>query len=320
MPLGAYFLLGMGIGFVFPILGVGFDTLLKGEPFNFSYLFAKWNGNLPLVMRIAATIGVGCVCFGISRLNRKRRLEQEAFSESLYTYSRELEAKNQKLSELNDAMDGLIYSASHELRTPLVNMESLLTMMGSIQNRPDAEAMREEILQKMEKSIGQFKGTITDMMDVARLERQFEIDSLPLDFRNCLNVVLEKLSDLIEGKDAVLEIEVDQGLMVEMPVTALEGLLRNLISNALTFSRAEVRPKVKIAGNLTGKTVCIEISDNGIGINLSDHEEKLFRMFTRLHKSSQGNGVGLYLVKRTVDLAGGKIEVESRVGEGTLFN
>lgn len=309
----------MVLGFCFPFFGIFMDSLVKGEPIHFAYVVAKWDTNLPLFMRVAATFGVGFVFLGISRLNRKRRLEQEAFSESLYTYSQELEAKNQKLIELNAALDGLIYSASHELKTPLVNMESLLTMMRSIQSREDGEVLREEIIQKMERSIGQFKGTITDMMDVSLLERQFEIDAIPLNFKECLHSALEKLSHLIERKDALVSIEADHVPSVKMPANALEGLLRNLISNGLTFSRPGVKPEVKVAAYSAENRVCIEISDNGIGINLSHHEEKLYRMFTRLHKSSQGNGVGLYLVKRTVDLAGGTIEVESELGEGTLF-
>lgn len=319
LPIGVYFLLGMAIGFSFPLFGIVMDTLVQGEPFNLDFIFSKWNTRLPLIMRASAVVGGGVIGFGIASLIRKRRIEQEKYNASILAYSEELESKNNKLSELNEALDGLIYSTSHELKTPLINLQSLLTMLKSLKDRPDSEAMTDELIVKMEAAIGRFKGTITDMMDVSRLERQFELDSESVDLSNCMQAVTDKLAGRVDDAQGVLELNIDKAPLIKMPPTALEGILYNLISNALHFAKPGVPPQIGVSARLSGKMICLEISDNGLGINLPDHGDKLFRMFTRLHKTSSGNGVGLYAVKRTVDLAGGRIEVESQLGEGTLF-
>lgn len=98
----------------------------------------------------------------------------------------------------------------------------------------------------------------------------------------------------------------------------MRSVVYNLLSNAIKYRHPGRKLKVNIHCELVGDYLLLTISDNGLGL-AEEQRSKLFSMFRRFHNHVEGSGVGLYMVKRIVDNAGGKIEVESRLGEGTVF-
>jgi signal transduction histidine kinase len=96
------------------------------------------------------------------------------------------------------------------------------------------------------------------------------------------------------------------------------SVLFNLISNALKFKSPDQDSVINIQTNLEGPYILLSVKDNGLGIPERQHPQ-LFSMFKRFHDHVEGTGVGLYMVKRIVENAGGKIEVESKEGAGTEF-
>ena len=100
----------------------------------------------------------------------------------------------------------------------------------------------------------------------------------------------------------------------------MKQLIQNLISNALKFSRADVRPEVLIEGKDLGESWEIKIEDNGIGIDPKYHD-RIFLLFRRLHTNDEieGTGIGLALCKKIIDQHNGSIQLESNVGNGTSF-
>ena len=91
------------------------------------------------------------------------------------------------------------------------------------------------------------------------------------------------------------------------------------LENAIRFARPDIAPEVRGSCQSDQASIRIEVSDNGTGINLEKNRDKLFKMFTRLNADASGSGIGLYIVKRTMDLVGGSVEVESKPGLGTTF-
>lgn len=98
----------------------------------------------------------------------------------------------------------------------------------------------------------------------------------------------------------------------------LRSILYNLLSNAVKYRSLEKVPQVHIETKIENGFIVISVKDNGIGI-AQNHIQKLFTMFKRFHTHVEGTGIGLYIIKRIVENAGGKIEVESIVNEGTTF-
>jgi signal transduction histidine kinase len=91
-----------------------------------------------------------------------------------------------------------------------------------------------------------------------------------------------------------------------------------LLSNAIKYHAPERQSQVWVRSYETADYQVLAVQDNGLGMNLS-RDNKLFTMFNRLHDHVEGSGIGLYMVKKIIENAGGKIEVQSKVGEGSVF-
>jgi signal transduction histidine kinase len=99
----------------------------------------------------------------------------------------------------------------------------------------------------------------------------------------------------------------------------LDSILVNLISNAIKYRQPSRPPIIRIRSIVEGDMVCLEVRDNGLGMDLSLYKEKIFTLYSRFHSHVEGKGMGLYLVKTQANSLGGKIEVESQTGIGTTF-
>jgi signal transduction histidine kinase len=95
----------------------------------------------------------------------------------------------------------------------------------------------------------------------------------------------------------------------------------NLFSNALKYRHPDRSPHVRLTYQTVDRYHVLEVHDNGLGLDLTQGQDyqKLFAMFQRLHSHVEGTGVGLHMVKRMVENAGGRIEVESQLGRGSTF-
>ncbi|WP_224995492.1 ATP-binding protein, partial [Cesiribacter sp. SM1] len=97
---------------------------------------------------------------------------------------------------------------------------------------------------------------------------------------------------------------------------SLRSIIYNLISNAIKYHSPKRPPHINISTYQENDYTILSIKDNGLGLN-NDQQAKLFHMFKRFHSHVEGTGIGLYIVKRTMDNINGKIKIESRLNEGT---
>lgn len=317
-PLILFFILGLLVGVTFPILASLMDVASSGESVTFEHVWNRWL-EIPNPIKLFAPLFLGTIIYSLARSNRKRHRQHAEFSEQILGYSQELESKNEKLKQLNDSLDGLIYSTSHELKTPIINLKSLLSMLKSVKDQPDSGPMMDDILGRMDESVLRFQETIDDMMDISRIEHDFKISSSPVGLKDAFQRVLDKLEKKISAEKAEIWLDLDPKHLVLIPPSGLEVIFEHLLTNALQFSHPDRPTVISIRSEEKKGEILLEIQDNGLGIDLAVYKDKIFRMFTRVSKASEGNGVGLYLIKRTMDLAGGKVEVESTLGDGSLF-
>jgi signal transduction histidine kinase len=97
------------------------------------------------------------------------------------------------------------------------------------------------------------------------------------------------------------------------------SILYNLISNAIKFRSPDRKPIIKIVAEKNGNNLHLAVSDNGIGINLTQFQDRLFGLYQRFHLESEGRGIGLYMVKTQVQLLNGTITIDSEPDKGTTF-
>jgi signal transduction histidine kinase len=153
---------------------------------------------------------------------------------------------------------------------------------------------------------------------VTHLELPQVADKEPILIANVIEEVLLSSKELIESQNATVRLDLGQD-GVYATSSALSVIFQNLIVNAIQYRDPNRLPEIHIVSRQVGEMVEVKLTDNGRGIDLEKNSAKLFKIFTRLQHKAAGTGIGLYLVKRTVEKLGGNITVESQLGVGTTF-
>jgi signal transduction histidine kinase len=232
---------------------------------------------------------------------------------------KEIEDKRQAEKELklkNDELNNFVYSVSHGLRAPITSVEGLLNIMKlELQSKSTDLEPFILLLEERMKSLDRFIHDILHYSQnigaaVAREE---------IDFNQIISGCFEELEYLENTKDIQKSITIKGEIFINDKVRVYE-IFRNLISNAIKYADPEKEVKtLNITIHVLKKRADIAIKDNGLGID-KDILPKIFGMFYRGHESSQGSGIGLYLVKQAVDKMEGKIDVKSILKKGTEFS
>jgi signal transduction histidine kinase len=232
-----------------------------------------------------------------------------------------LRDNNEALTRVNVDLDNFIYTASHDLRAPITNIEGLLQALRSELPSPAAPSPNtqvEFILNLMEDSVERFTRTIDQLTDVSKLQREHDLSTEQVHLATVVHDVLLDLEPLIRSAGAQLEVDVADCPPVAFSEKNLRSVVYNLLSNAVKYRAPERPPLVRVRAECAEHHVLLVVQDNGLGISEAG-QHKLFGMFQRLHDHVEGSGIGLYMVKRMVENAGGHIEVTSEVNVGSTF-
>ncbi|MCB9232816.1 MAG: HAMP domain-containing histidine kinase [Bacteroidia bacterium] len=314
-----YLIWGVLFGICFPVIG----TLIRCYQSEGGFSIAKCleiQSSDPLLMIIdTAPFFLGLFSYFIGLSIERLLQEQKDRENDSLAYTSRLEIQNSELTELNSALDGLIYTASHDLKTPVVNFKSMISMLRTVKDRPGSEKMVEEILLRMDKSAEKFQVTISDLLNISRIERNFEEPKEEIVIDKAVGEVLESIAEMVNRRESKIHLETKTAPKIMFQPRSMDSILQNLISNALKYSSPERNPEIWIRTSETARNFHLEVEDNGRGIDLEKHKNKIFKMFKRLHTGAEGTGIGLYIIKRIIDKAGGSIQIQSQVNHGTKF-
>jgi signal transduction histidine kinase len=245
--------------------------------------------------------------------------EFAAANEEIQASNEELNESNQQLIRINSDLDNFIYTASHDLKAPISNIEGLLqALLRSLPPEALAAGRTGQITDMMQSSIDRFRKTIANLTEITKLQKENSQDVTLISINEVIEEVIMDLEPMIESTNARLETAIEACTPIRFSPKNLRSIIYNLLSNALKYHSPERTPLVQVSCKETEGYLVLSVRDNGLGMNLSD-DSKIFIMFKRLHDHVEGTGIGLYMVKKIIDNAGGKIEVESKVGEGSTF-
>jgi signal transduction histidine kinase len=244
---------------------------------------------------------------------QKTLLEREEALSRLSRVNSELKRSNEELARSNQDLERFAFIASHDMQEPLrmVTLYAQLLVKRSLTTDPELLQYRRYITE----GTTRMRELIADLLSYVELTTA-PSEAHPVDLNHAVQKVKENLRMLIEESGAVVTVE-------SLPVVTIHeahvvSLLQNLISNAIKY-RSEKTPVIRVSAELVNSAYRFEVADNGVGIAPQYHDQ-IFLAFKRLHgKDIQGTGIGLAICQRIVERYGGRIWVESDVGQGSSF-
>lgn len=222
----------------------------------------------------------------------------------------------QELSGTETLRTDFIANVSHEMKTPLAAMQNY----GTLLQQPGLdETTRMEYARAVSQSARRMASMMTNILKLNRLEnQQIYPQTAEYDLSEQLCQCLLAFEDVWETSDIAIETDIADGVMVKADAELLSLVWNNLLSNAFKFT--EPGGKVSVSLSTTDHHAIVKVSDTGCGMS-PETGKHIFEKFYQgdTSRATQGNGLGLALVKRVIDILQGQIGVESAVGKGTTF-
>jgi signal transduction histidine kinase len=225
-----------------------------------------------------------------------------------------LRAQNEQLVKINKELDSFVYSVSHNLRAPLMSVLGLVNIL-QLENN---QSSNEHYFQMMQSSIHKLDETLKEILEYSRNARS-EVNISEVSISRIIDECFERLM-YIAGSDSIAKnIRIEGNETIVSDPYRIGLIMSNLISNAIKY-RDEKKPssQIDILISISQEQINIVFRDNGVGIQ-EDYVPKIFNMFFRATEKSEGAGLGLYIVKETIEKLEGSIRVNSIFGEGTTF-
>ncbi|MES2681456.1 MAG: PAS domain-containing protein [Bacteroidota bacterium] len=232
------------------------------------------------------------------------------------TQDRQQENLINELTQNNIDLRQFSYITSHNLRGPIA---SLLGLCKLLEHFKIEDKTLKQILDGVRKATHMFDDTIKDLTTVLNVRDRTSIPKQDLQFFPVYEKALAQSEVLIDYCGAEIRADFDSAPSVNYNKAYLESIFSNLITNAIKYRSSARKLKVLIKTEEAGNYIVLKFTDNGLGIDLELHKEKMFRLYQRFHEHAEGKGLGLFLIKSQLEALNGSIDIESKLDEGTTF-
>ncbi len=221
--------------------------------------------------------------------------------------------KNRELDRINKELDNFVYRVSHDLRAPITSIMGLINLI-KLENDPSKLS---NYINLQEKSVKKLDHFIKDIINLSRNTRL----GITVERINFNQLVQEIFTELDDGTGAVEKrLTVNEVVPLYSDRQRIHTILTNLVSNSIKFyNNHQETPYVHVNLISDEDSVTLEVKDNGIGIP-PEYLNKIYTMFFRAAKDNPGSGLGLYIVKETINKLKGTVNARSKLREGTTFS
>jgi signal transduction histidine kinase/DNA-binding response OmpR family regulator len=248
-------------------------------------------------------------------------IQQARLYEQVQRHAADLEERvaerTAELRDINSELESFSYSVSHDLRTPLRSIQGFAQILQE-EYGDRLEAAGTDYLQRIVAASRRMDMLTEDLLAYSRLSRT-AVELIAVDLEGVIADALAQLEAEIRRQEAQVIVERPLPHVAAHYVTLVQAVM-NLLGNALKFVPADVRPRIRVWAEEQDDRICLRFRDNGIGI-APEYQERIFRIFERLHGSGAypGTGIGLSIVRKGVERMGGRVGVESAPGQGSTF-
>jgi PAS domain S-box-containing protein len=307
------------------ILGKNFNFLDSG--YHSKEFFAEmwetiqsgniWKGELRNKSNSEHYFWVDCTIVPFVDINKKLYQYIAIQRDITKTKNAEIEL-NKSFSLVNEQNKRLLnfsYIVSHNLRSHTSNIISILNFL----EKEDTVAEKSELLQHLKRVSLSLNDTLYNLNEVVSIRNNMNMVMEPLNLREYILQALGVLSEQIIQKNVNIVNDVPENTLVNYNPAYLESVVLNFISNAIKYSSPERQPKIILSISHENGSMILNVSDNGIGIDMKKNGDKLFGMYKTFNNNPDARGIGLFITKNQIDAMGGKVEVESELGKGTSF-
>jgi signal transduction histidine kinase len=220
--------------------------------------------------------------------------------------------RTEELARKNAEMERFVYTVSHDLRTPLISMSGFLGFLKQDAEKGDMKRVDEDF-RIVSDAITKMDKLLQDTLELSRIGRIVNPpENVP--FGEIVSEALAQSSAKLSSKNVRVTVEDDLPI-VQVDRIRLVEVLVNLLENSVKYMGDQPQPRIEIGKRLDCENMVLFVRDNGIGIEPIRHD-KVFELFYKVDKKSEGSGAGLAIVKKIIEVHGGKIWIESDLGKG----
>jgi PAS domain S-box-containing protein len=281
--------------------------LVQGR--HVTYLSSKF----PLRNERGEVYAVGGVATDVTELKNTREEIQRLNAQ----LEERVQERTRQLSEANQELEAFSYTVSHDLRAPLRGLQGFAQAVHE-DYAEKLDAQGRDYLDRIMGAARRMESLIQDLLEYGRLSRE-ELQLRDASLALAVREALQQLDVEVRRRHASVEVQEPLPAVRAHPTVLLQ-VLSNLLGNALKFVPPGQAPRVRVLAHARDARVRVEVQDNGIGIR-PEHQERIFRVFERLHgqEAYAGTGVGLAIVRKGCERMGGTCGVQSAPGQGSTF-
>jgi signal transduction histidine kinase len=227
---------------------------------------------------------------------------------------KEINRLNNELKNTNEDLKEFAYAISHDLKNPLATLK----LRAALYKEAPSDEDKKRNFEAIDSSINRLESTVEGLIEIIDVQGKRADVAKNIKLEVLLSSVESEFEHLLEEKhgEIIHHLDVKEFVYIE---AYIKSTLSNIISNAIKYSAPARNLQISINSKKEDGFVVLEVRDNGIGMDLEKEAKNLFKPFSRFNRTTEGKGIGLYIIKNMIEKNGGKVTVSSKPGEGTAF-